>query len=81
MNTGAAALLLLVVAVGLANLAVLSLAVGNLIAIMQTNVKRLLAYSTIAHMGFMLLGIGSGVVGSDTVGAVDAYAASLFYVS
>jgi NADH-quinone oxidoreductase subunit N len=61
-------------------LAVLSLAVGNLIAIMQTNVKRLLAYSTIAHMGFMLLGIGSGVVGSDTVGAVDAYAASLFYV-
>jgi len=61
-------------------LAVLSLAVGNLIAIMQTNVKRLLAYSTIAHMGFMLLGFASGVVGSDTVGAVDAYAASLFYV-
>jgi NADH-quinone oxidoreductase subunit N len=61
-------------------LAVLSLAVGNLIAIMQTNVKRLLAYSTIAHMGFMLLGFASGVVNSDTVGAVDAYAASLFYV-
>lgn len=61
-------------------LAVLSLAVGNLIAIMQTNVKRLLAYSTIAHMGFMLLGFGSGVIGSDTVGAVDAYAASLFYI-
>jgi len=61
-------------------LAVLSLGVGNLIAIMQTNVKRLLAYSTIAHMGFMLLGFASGVVDSDTVGAVDAYAASLFYV-
>ncbi len=61
-------------------LAVLSLVVGNLIAIMQTNVKRLLAYSTIAHMGFMLLGFVSGVVGADTKGAVDAYAASLFYV-
>ena len=61
-------------------LSVLSLAVGNLIAIMQTNIKRLLAYSTIAHMGFMLLGFASGVVGNDTVGAVDAYAASLFYV-
>jgi NADH-quinone oxidoreductase subunit N len=61
-------------------LAVLSLAVGNLIAIMQTNVKRLLAYSTIAHMGFMLLGMASGIVGSDSVNAVDAYAAALFYV-
>jgi NADH-quinone oxidoreductase subunit N len=61
-------------------LAVLSLAVGNLIAIMQTNVKRLLAYSTIAHMGFMLLAFVSGVVGNNTAGAVDAYAAALFYV-
>jgi NADH-quinone oxidoreductase subunit N len=61
-------------------LAVLSLVVGNLIAIMQTNVKRLLAYSTISHMGFMLLGFVSGLVGNETVGAVDAYAASLFYV-
>lgn len=61
-------------------LAVLSLVVGNLIAIMQTNVKRLLAYSTISHMGFMLLGVASGIVNSDAVGAVDAYAASLFYV-
>jgi NADH-quinone oxidoreductase subunit N len=61
-------------------LAVLSLAVGNLIAIMQTNVKRLLAYSTIAHMGFMLLAFVSGVVENNTSGAVDAYAAALFYV-
>jgi NADH-quinone oxidoreductase subunit N len=61
-------------------LAILSLVVGNLIAIMQTNVKRLLAYSTISHMGFMLLGFVSGLVGNETVGAVDAYAASLFYV-
>jgi NADH-quinone oxidoreductase subunit N len=61
-------------------LSVLSLAVGNLIALMQTNVKRMLAYSTIAHMGFMLMGVSSGLVGSESVGAVDAYAASLFYV-
>jgi NADH-quinone oxidoreductase subunit N len=61
-------------------LAVLSLAVGNLIAIVQTNVKRLLAYSTIAHMGFMLLAFVSGVVENNTAGAVDAYAAALFYV-
>ena len=61
-------------------LAVLSLSVGNLIAIMQTDVKRMLAYSTIAHMGFMLLGISSGLTGSETGHAVDAYAASLFYV-
>jgi NADH-quinone oxidoreductase subunit N len=61
-------------------LAVLSLAVGTLIAIMQTNVKRLLAYSTIAHMGFMLLAFVSGVVENNTSGAVDAYAAALFYV-
>jgi NADH-quinone oxidoreductase subunit N len=61
-------------------LAVLSLAVGNLVAVMQTNVKRLLAYSTIAHMGFMLLGVASGIVGVETLGAVEAYAAALFYV-
>lgn len=61
-------------------LAVLSLAVGNLIAIMQINVKRMLAYSTIAHMGFMLLGLSSGIIDSDALNAVDAYAASLFYI-
>ena len=43
-------------------LAVLSMALGNLAAIAQTNLKRMLAYSTIAHMGFMLLGLLSGVV-------------------
>ena len=40
----------------LALLAVLSMVLGNIIAIAQTNLKRMLAYSTIAHMGFMLLG-------------------------
>ncbi len=61
-------------------LAVLSLVVGNFVAIAQTNLKRMLAYSTISHMGFMLLGIASGVVDSNDTGAVDAYAGAMFYV-
>jgi NADH-quinone oxidoreductase subunit N len=53
-------------------LAVASMAVGNIIAIAQANLKRMLAYSTIAHMGYLLLGILSGT----DIG----YTASLFYV-
>jgi len=53
-------------------IAVLSIVVGNLIAIAQKNLKRMLAYSAISHMGFMLLGIVSGTAAG--------YAASLFYV-
>ncbi len=60
-------------------LAVLSLAIGNLAAIAQTNLKRMLAFSTIAQMGFMLLGVLSGVVDGDSQFAVDAYSASMFY--
>jgi NADH-quinone oxidoreductase subunit N len=52
-------------------MAVLSLVIGNVTAIAQTNLKRMLAYSTIGHMGFLLLGILSG----DIVG----YGASMFY--
>ena len=61
-------------------LSVLSMAVGNITAIAQTNLKRMLAYSTIAHMGFMLLGLLSGVVGGNWLNAADAYAAAMFYV-
>jgi NADH-quinone oxidoreductase subunit N len=61
-------------------LAVLSMAIGNITAIAQTNLKRMLAYSTIAHMGFMLLGLLSGVVGGNLLNAADAYAAAMFYV-
>ena len=43
-------------------LSVLSMAIGNLAAIAQSNIKRMLAYSTISHMGFMLLGLLSGIV-------------------
>jgi NADH-quinone oxidoreductase subunit N len=60
-------------------LAVLSMAIGNLAAIAQTNLKRMLAYSTIAHMGFMLLGLLSGVVDGNRLNAVDAYGAAMFY--
>jgi NADH-quinone oxidoreductase subunit N len=53
-------------------LAVLSMLVGNIAAIAQTNLKRMLAYSTISHMGFMLLGILSG--------SQNGYSSAMFYV-
>jgi len=66
--------MLLVLAVG-------SLLVGNLAAIAQTNVKRMLAFSTIAQMGFVLLGIMSGVVNGDALSfAANAYSSAMFYV-
>jgi len=55
----------------LAVLAVLSLAIGNLVAIVQTNLKRLLAYSTISHMGYLLLGLSAA--------SPEGYAAAMFY--
>ena len=61
-------------------LSVLSMAIGNLTAIAQTNLKRMLAYSTISHMGFMLLGIVTGVVGGDARYALNAYSSAMFYV-
>jgi NADH-quinone oxidoreductase subunit N len=53
-------------------LAVLSMGIGNLVAIAQTNLKRMLAYSTISHMGFLLLGVLSG--------SHNGYSSSMFYV-
>ena len=55
----------------LAVLAVLSLAIGNLVAIVQTNLKRLLAYSTISHMGYLLVGLVNA--------GPEGYSASMFY--
>jgi len=63
----------------LAILAVLSMAVGNIAAIAQSNLKRMLAYSTIAHMGFMLLGLLSGKIGGNLFSAGEAYSAAMFY--
>lgn len=53
-------------------LAVLSIALGSVIALMQTNIKRLLAYSTISHVGFIMLGFVTGVI--------SGYGAAVFYV-
>ncbi|MBT9519942.1 MAG: NADH-quinone oxidoreductase subunit NuoN [Dechloromonas sp.] len=61
-------------------LSVLSMAIGNLAAIAQTNLKRMLAYSAISHMGFMLLGIVTGVVSGDARYALNAYSSAMFYV-
>jgi NADH-quinone oxidoreductase subunit N len=61
-------------------LAVASLLVGNLAAIAQSNLKRMLAYSTIAQMGFVVLGLAAGVVDGTTNNAQFAYSASMFYI-
>jgi NADH-quinone oxidoreductase subunit N len=60
-------------------LSIMSLLVGNLAAIAQTNLKRMLAYSTIANMGFMLLGMTAGVVNTSTTWGTNAYSAAMFY--
>jgi NADH-quinone oxidoreductase subunit N len=60
--------------------AMLSIALGNLAAIAQTNIKRMLAYSAISHMGFMLLGLMSGTVGADKHFALNAYSSAMYYV-
>lgn len=65
----------------IAVLAVVSLLVGNLAAIAQTNMKRMLAFSTIAQMGFMLLAFVAGVgEGGDGSNMANAYGAAMFYV-
>jgi NADH-quinone oxidoreductase subunit N len=61
-------------------LAIGSMGLGNLAAIAQSNLKRMLAYSSIAQMGFMLLGLCSGVVYGNTVSAGNSYASSMFYI-
>ena len=61
-------------------LAVGSLLVGNLAAIAQTNIKRMLAFSTISQMGFVLLGMMSGVINGNTISSADAYGSAMFYV-
>jgi len=55
----------------LAGLSALSLVVGNLMAIAQTNLKRMLAYSTVSHIGFLLMGIAGG--------GAQGYSAAMFY--
>ena len=54
-------------------MAVLSIAIGNITAIAQSNLKRMLAYSTISHVGFLLFGFMSG--------SINGYMSAMFYVS
>ena len=61
-------------------LSVASMALGNVAAIAQTNLKRMLAYSTIGQMGFMLLGLTPTVVAGNTLSAANGYSSSMFYV-
>jgi len=56
----------------IAGLAAVSLVIGNLMAIAQSNLKRMLAFSTVSHIGFLLMGIAGG--------GAQGYAAALFYV-
>ena len=53
-------------------MALLSIGLGNIVAIVQSNIKRMLAYSSIAHMGFMLLGLACG--------SAEGNSAAVFYV-
>ena len=57
----------------LAALAALSIVIGNLVALVQTNVRRLLAYSAVAHAGYTLLGL--------VAGGRDGFSATLFYTT
>jgi NADH-quinone oxidoreductase subunit N len=59
---------------------VCSLVVGNVAAIAQSNLKRMLAYSTISQMGFMLLALAAGVVNGSAAHAGNAYSSAMFYV-
>ena len=61
-------------------LAVLSMAIGNLTALMQTNIKRMLAYSSISHMGFVLLALASGSTEGNMFVNAGAYGSALFYM-
>ena len=64
----------------LAVIAVASIAIGNVTAVAQTNIKRMLGYSTVGQMGFMLLALLAGVVGGNLSITAGAYGAAMFYV-
>ncbi len=65
-------------------LAVLSMTLGNVVALWQDNIRRLLAYSSIAHAGYMLIGLAAGLAaagGAETPGGLDGIGAALFYLA
>lgn len=61
-------------------LSVCSLVLGNLAAIAQDNLKRLLAYSTISQLGFMLLGLTPTLIAGNTLSAANGYSSAMFYL-
>jgi NADH-quinone oxidoreductase subunit N len=61
-------------------MSVVSMTLGNLSAIAQSNLKRLLAYSAIAQLGFMLLGFTPTVIDMGTAAAANGYSSALFYI-
>ena len=61
-------------------MSIASLLIGNLTGIAQTNLKRMIAYSTISQMGFVLIGLTSGVVDGNSAAAANAYSSAMFYV-
>ncbi len=64
-------------------LAILTMVIGNFVAIVQTNIKRMLAYSSIAHAGYILVGLlagSSGAANADPSIRTEAYAGILFYI-
>lgn len=62
-------------------LAIGSLVVGNVAAIAQSNLKRMLAYSTISQMGFVLLGLSAGYVSGNSFSGANAYSSAMFYLT
>lgn len=58
----------------------LSIILGNFVAVAQSNLKRMIGYSTISHVGFILLGFGSGLLNLNLDEALKAYSSSVFYV-
>jgi NADH-quinone oxidoreductase subunit N len=63
----------------LALMAIGSLLIGNLAAVAQSNLKRMLAFSTISQMGFLLLGLLAGVINGNQLNTETAYSAAMFY--
>jgi len=61
-------------------LSVGSMFIGNVVAIAQSNLKRMLAYSTISNIGFMLLGFAPTVIANNTLSAPNGYGSALFYI-
>jgi NADH-quinone oxidoreductase subunit N len=68
-------------ALGAAWLAVITMIIGNLGALPQTNIKRMLAFSSVAHAGYLLVGLAAGLALTEPGRAAEAYRAILYYLA